>query len=166
MTTLFHIDDHVNGVRLCLWTAAANRPNVHFPGDIWAWWTGGMMLTEENSWFIYQSSLATVPAESSGSKQEELVKGMMNLALQSVFIYTCEWFFMCHKILWHGVSSFTSPPGKACCRFLSPLKVHHLGWVWTCKPWVFRITPSYSFVTVLISLTECYVASVLDSVLR
>jgi hypothetical protein len=33
---------------------------------------GGMMLAEENSWFIHQSSLAILPLESLGSKQEEL----------------------------------------------------------------------------------------------
>jgi len=32
-------DEHVDGVRLCLWTAATNGPTVHYPGDIWAWRT-------------------------------------------------------------------------------------------------------------------------------
>jgi hypothetical protein len=27
---------HVDGVRLCLWTAATNGPTVHLPGDIWS----------------------------------------------------------------------------------------------------------------------------------
>jgi hypothetical protein len=31
--------DHVNTIRLCLWTAATNGPIVHPPGDIWAWRT-------------------------------------------------------------------------------------------------------------------------------
>jgi hypothetical protein len=32
-------DDHVNWVRLRLWTAATNCPIVHPPGDKWAWRT-------------------------------------------------------------------------------------------------------------------------------
>jgi hypothetical protein len=28
---------HVDGVRLCLWTAATNRPVVHSRDDIWVW---------------------------------------------------------------------------------------------------------------------------------
>jgi hypothetical protein len=39
-----------------------------------------MMQTKETSWFVYQSSLAILPAESSGSKQEEREKGTINLA--------------------------------------------------------------------------------------
>jgi hypothetical protein len=48
-----------------------------------------IMSTEENSWFIHQSSLEILPVESSGSKQEEGAKEMMNLALLSIFIHTC-----------------------------------------------------------------------------
>jgi hypothetical protein len=29
-------NNHIDGVRLCLWTAATNGPAVHPPGDIWA----------------------------------------------------------------------------------------------------------------------------------
>jgi hypothetical protein len=32
---------------------------------------GGMMSTEKNSYFVHQSSLAILPGESSGSKQED-----------------------------------------------------------------------------------------------
>jgi hypothetical protein len=48
-------------------------------------------VNRENSWFIHQSSLEILPAESSSSKAEgscELVKEMMNLALHSLFVYT------------------------------------------------------------------------------
>jgi hypothetical protein len=39
---------HVDGVKLCLWTVATNRPVVHLPGDIWAWGRGRMVLTWVN----------------------------------------------------------------------------------------------------------------------
>jgi hypothetical protein len=42
---------------------------------------GGMILTEDNSCLIHQSSLAVLPAESSSSKQEEWAKEIMNLNL-------------------------------------------------------------------------------------
>jgi hypothetical protein len=48
--------------------------------------------------------LATLPAETSGSKQDEWAKGM-----KSISVHTYKWFFTCHKILQHGASSFTSP---------------------------------------------------------
>jgi hypothetical protein len=38
---------------------------------------------------------------------------------------------MSRKILWHGASGFTTCRRKVCCAFLSPLKIHHLSWVWT-----------------------------------
>jgi hypothetical protein len=95
---------------------------------------GGMMSTAEN-WFVYQSSLAILPAESSGTKQEKRAKGMMNLAFRRIFYGTCKWFV-------HAVISYDiGPPAlvplrrKACCGFLSPLKVHRLGWVWPREPW-------------------------------
>jgi hypothetical protein len=36
VTVMFAVD-HVDGVRLHLWTAATNRPTVHPPGNIWVW---------------------------------------------------------------------------------------------------------------------------------
>jgi hypothetical protein len=63
-----------------------------------------MKLTGENSWLVHHSSLAIVPPELSSSKQEKLAKGMMNLALRMILVYTCR------KFLWYGVSSFTFPP--------------------------------------------------------
>jgi hypothetical protein len=32
-----YVVDYVDGVRLCLWTAATNVPAVHLPADIWVW---------------------------------------------------------------------------------------------------------------------------------
>jgi hypothetical protein len=92
---------------------------------------GGVMSTGKNSWFVYQSSLAILPAESSGSGREERARGIMNLALISIFVHTCKCFL-------HAVKSQDRvPPAllplrrKACCGFVSPLKIDRLCWVWT-----------------------------------
>jgi len=37
---------------------------------------GETMSTEENTWFVHQSYLVTLAAESSGGKQEKWAKGM------------------------------------------------------------------------------------------
>jgi hypothetical protein len=56
------------------------------------------------------------------AKQREWAKGMMNLALLSIFVHTCKWFFTCCKILWHGTSSFTSPPKEGMLQIVTALK--------------------------------------------
>jgi hypothetical protein len=55
---------------------------------------GGMMSTEENSRFVRQSSLASLPAEISGSNQEEWAKGMMNLALRGILFVLASVYYM------------------------------------------------------------------------
>jgi hypothetical protein len=62
-----------------------------------------MMSTEENSYFVLQSSLEIISAESSGSKHEERAKRMMNLVLRSIFVYNCKWFL-------HAVKSYDMLP--------------------------------------------------------
>jgi hypothetical protein len=42
------VGDHVDGVRLCLWTAATNGPNVHPPDVMSMDSHGGMILTGKN----------------------------------------------------------------------------------------------------------------------
>jgi hypothetical protein len=39
-------------VGLCLWTAVTNGPIVHLPSDMSTENHGGMMSTEENSWYV------------------------------------------------------------------------------------------------------------------
>jgi hypothetical protein len=56
-------------VRISLWTAATNGPIVHSP----SWYMsmenhGGIIFTGGSSWFVHQSSLTVLLAESSGSQ--------------------------------------------------------------------------------------------------
>jgi hypothetical protein len=64
--------------------------------------------------------------ESSGSKQKERTKRMMNVALQSIlenkFLYVVK---SCDM----GLMASLPFRRKACCGFLSPLNTHLLGWV-------------------------------------
>jgi hypothetical protein len=86
LTFMFRNDDHdhdddVDGVRLRLWTATNNSP-LFIPQVVYNMENYGGMLSTENSWFDHQSCLEILPAESSGTKQEEQEKGMMNFALR------------------------------------------------------------------------------------
>jgi hypothetical protein len=64
-----HID--YDGVKLCLRTAATNGPIVHPRGDMWAWRTMVLMMmpAKDNFWLVHQSSLAVLPAETSGTNR-------------------------------------------------------------------------------------------------
>jgi hypothetical protein len=81
--------DEVDEVRLRLWTAATNGP-VHPTWYMSMENDGGMISTEEQSWFVHQRSLPILTAESSGSNQEERTKEIMNLALRSIFVNTLQ----------------------------------------------------------------------------
>jgi hypothetical protein len=80
---------------------------------------GGMMSTEENSRSVPQNSLAVLPAELSGSKQEE--RG------REWWIWPCEVFlFILTSDFLHAVKSYDMEPTallllrrKVCCGFLS-----------------------------------------------
>jgi hypothetical protein len=58
---------------------------------------GGMISTEENSRFVHHSPLSMLPVESSGSKQEEPTKEIMNLVLLSIFVHSSEIIFTSRK---------------------------------------------------------------------
>jgi hypothetical protein len=63
----------------------------------------GTMSTEEDSWIIYQTSLAILTAEWSGSRQEERAKEMVNLALRSIFVHTCKCSYMSWNLTTWGL---------------------------------------------------------------
>jgi hypothetical protein len=61
-----------DGVRVCLRTVATIGPIVHPPGDMSAWRAMMMMmmvLAEDNSQLVHQSSLAVLPADTSGASR-------------------------------------------------------------------------------------------------
>jgi hypothetical protein len=61
-----------DGVRLCLRTAATNGPIVHPQSDMLTWrvMVMVMMPVGDNSWLVHQSSLAVLPAETSGASRK------------------------------------------------------------------------------------------------
>jgi hypothetical protein len=83
---------------------------------------GMMMLTEENSLFVHQSSLAILRAQSFGSKQEEWSKRIRIWCCKVLFKLAKRFLTRC-KILRHGASGFTSPLMEGVLRIFITLKV-------------------------------------------
>jgi hypothetical protein len=98
----------------CLITAATNGPIVHPPGDMWAWRAMVMMMPAgDNSWLVHQSSLAVLPAETSGASRRN-GQSSENFAYQ--YLKYLKGFLKCHKILRHGTCSFISHPKEGVLR--------------------------------------------------
>jgi hypothetical protein len=114
-------DDHVDRARLYLWTAATNGPIVHPPGDIWVWktvveWYQQRKAPDSSTRALWQSY-----QQSSITKQKELAKEMMDLALRSILVHTWKGYLTCRKIFRHGADGFTSPPEEGVLRvFIAP----------------------------------------------
>jgi hypothetical protein len=87
------------------------------PGDIWACRT----MVE---WHRCEKTSDT----STRAKQDELGKINDESGLQNIFVCTLNWFFTCCKVLWHGADGPLQR--KVCNRFLLPVIIHCLGWVW------------------------------------
>jgi hypothetical protein len=77
------------------------------------------MPAGDNSWLVHQSSLAALPAETSGASRS-------NERRSEIFAYHylkhLKGFLTRRKILRHGTSGFTSHPKEGVLRILSPLK--------------------------------------------
>jgi hypothetical protein len=58
------------------------------------------------------------------AKQEELAKKMIHFAFAKYLFHTSNGSLTCRKILRHGADGFIPLRRKACCGFLSPLKMH------------------------------------------
>jgi hypothetical protein len=133
----YHDGDHVNGVRLHLWTAATSGLIVHPSCHIWAWRT----MVDGVNWGKHLilppvRSLAVLPAKPSTIKLRWYRQREWWVLSTNYFFHTC-------RVLLHAIKSYNMrPPAllplerKVCCRFLLPLKPHWLIWVWTHEPWV------------------------------
>jgi hypothetical protein len=121
-----------DGVRLCLRTAATNRPIVHPLGDMWAWRAMVMMmLAGDKSWVIHHSSLAVLPAETPAASSRNGWRSE-NFAYQYLKYLKGS----CCKILWHGNSGFISHLKKDVLQIFIAIKIHRFSHVLTCDPWV------------------------------
>jgi hypothetical protein len=114
-------DDHANGVRLRLWTAAINGPIVHPSGDIWVrrtvveWYR--QKKTPDSSTRALWWTSRDIWLEAGG-----MLERNENLALQSISVHTCKWFFTCRKILWHGAGVWTFLPKEVVLQTIIALK--------------------------------------------
>jgi hypothetical protein len=116
-------------VRLRLWIAATNGPNINPPCDIWAWTTMVELYRQGNipdsfTRFLWQSY-----QQSTSSKAQETWQRKCWIWPTK---YLCSYFeviFTFCKFLRHGANGFTSP-SKEGCGFLSPFKIYRLGRVW------------------------------------
>jgi hypothetical protein len=110
-----------DGVRLCLGTTATNGPIVHHLGDtsMWGWKTMVMMPAGVNSWLVHQSSLAVLPAETSGAIRRN-ERRSENFAYQ--YLKYLKGSLTCCKTLRHGASGFSSHSKEVVRRILNALE--------------------------------------------
>jgi hypothetical protein len=77
--------------------------------------------------FVHQSSLAILYQQSHPVVRQEKHSEEITVEFYLRTIsYILVAFRNMPKIFRHGAEGFTSPPKKACCGFLSPLKIHRL----------------------------------------
>jgi hypothetical protein len=100
--------------RLRLWTAAINVLIVQLPGDILALRTTVEWCLQTKTPDSFTRALWQSPQQSSGSKQEEREKGMMNLVFRSIFVHTCKELFTYREIYDMGSPALLPFPTKVC----------------------------------------------------
>jgi hypothetical protein len=126
------------GWDLRLRTAATIRPIVNPLGWYVSVERHGGDDYDDASW----EKLLTRPPELSGNPTSrdtwERRKNRSSENFAYHYLWYVNWSLTCRKILRRGTSGFTSIRLKAFCGFLSPLKIHPLGRVWTRDPWVQR----------------------------
>jgi hypothetical protein len=82
-------------------------PIVHPPGE-YEWRAVVMMIpADDNSWLVYNSSLAVLLTETSLASRRN---GRRNENFAYLVPVVRQRIFTCRKILWHGTSSFASHP--------------------------------------------------------
>jgi hypothetical protein len=111
-----------DGARLYLRTAAINRPTVHPPGDIRvSTWRAMVVMMPAgcNSWLVHLSSLAVLPAETSGANRRN---GRRSENFAHQYLKYLKGSLTRRKILRHGTSGFTSHPKEVVLRIFIALK--------------------------------------------
>jgi hypothetical protein len=130
-------DDRVEGIRMCLWTAATNGPIVHPP----SWYMSmenhdGMLSAGESPdsssralWQSYQQNHLVAKQEYTWQRKWWIWPST----------HLCSYFeviFTCRIILRHRADGFVPLWRKACYGFLLPLKIYLLYRFWTLEPWM------------------------------
>jgi hypothetical protein len=85
-------------------------PQVIYEHELW--WND---IDRGNSWFVHQSSLAFLPAESSSSKAGVTGEGNYEFSIWSIFVYISKGFLTCRKISRMGPTALLALRRKACC---------------------------------------------------
>jgi hypothetical protein len=98
-----------DGVRVCLRTAFTNGPILHRSGD----------MQPSRAWLVHQSSLAVLPAETSGTSRRN-GRRRENFAYQCLKYLTGS--LTCRKILRNGTSGFTFHAMEGVLRIFIALK--------------------------------------------
>jgi hypothetical protein len=101
------------------------------PGE-YKWRAMVMMPAEDNSWLVYQNSLAVLPAETSGASRRN--EGMRISRIQ--YLWYVNGSFVCRKILRQGTSGVTSHPKEGVLRICIAIKNPSPRPVWTYDSWV------------------------------
>jgi hypothetical protein len=86
-------DDHVDGMKLRLWTAVTNGPIVHPPGDVWAWrktvddidWGNPTIRPPERSLSILAAELSSSESGGSGKVNDEFFLQNISFILLEFF---------------------------------------------------------------------------------
>jgi hypothetical protein len=92
-------------------------------------------ITSTHSWFVHQSYLTILPAESCSSKHEERTKETWNWSCE-VFLFILHMrIFICHKnlMIWGFWLDF--PSDRRLAADFYNFQIHCLGRAWTRKPW-------------------------------
>jgi hypothetical protein len=112
-------DDHVDGVRLRLWTEATNGPVVDHPTDMSVENHGAMMSTGESYWFVHKSALWQSYQHSHlMDNQEELGDGNDGFCLRNISFLLVEFWDL--KSCGMGLHLYFHSEGRRAADFYRP----------------------------------------------
>jgi hypothetical protein len=114
--------DHVNGVRLCLWTEATNGPIVH-PQVIYEHGGPWCNYTDRRKLLIPPPEHSDNPAKSSRRKVGVSGEGNGTFFVTKSLFHSSKRSLICRKIFLHRIYGFTSPPKESVLRIFIALKI-------------------------------------------